>query len=127
MINQEFYVCRHCGNIIAYVNKTGVPVMCCGEKMQPIVPCSVEASTEKHIPAVFVNGNNVTVDVGSVAHPMGTDHFIQWISLQTEQGNQRKELKPEIKPEAVFVLAEGDKAVSAYAYCNLHGLWKKDI
>ncbi len=120
----KFYVCKHCGNIIAYVKNKGVPVMCCGEKMTELVPGSVDAASEKHVPVISVEGNKVTVTVGEVAHPMAEEHFIEWIALETAEGNQRKELKPGQKPEAVFMMTESDKVVAAYAYCNLHGLWK---
>lgn len=122
----KFYVCEHCGNIIAYAKNKGVPVMCCGEKMSELVPGSVDAATEKHVPVILVEGNKVTVTVGEVEHPMAEEHFIEWIALETQEGNQRKELKPGSKPQAVFMLAETDKAVAAYAYCNLHGLWKAE-
>lgn len=122
----KFYVCKHCGNIIAYAKNEGVPVMCCGEKMSELVPGSVDAATEKHVPVISVEGNKVTVTVGEVEHPMAEEHFIEWIALETQEGNQRKELKPGSKPQAVFMLAETDKAVAAYAYCNLHGLWKAE-
>lgn len=122
----KFYVCKHCGNIIAYAKNKGVPVMCCGEKMSELVPGSVDAATEKHVPVISVEGNKVTVTVGEVEHPMAEEHFIEWITLETQEGNQRKELKPGSKPQAVFMLAETDKAVAAYAYCNLHGLWKAE-
>ena len=122
----KFYVCKHCGNIIAQAKNKGVPVMCCGEKMSELVPGSVDAATEKHVPVISVEGNKVTVTVGEVEHPMAEEHFIEWIALETQEGNQRKELKPGSKPQAVFMLAETDKAVAAYAYCNLHGLWKAE-
>ena len=35
-------------------------------------------------------------------------------------------MKPGEKPEAVFALCEGEKAVAAYEYRNLHGLWKAE-
>lgn len=120
----KFYVCKHCGNIIAYAKNKGVPVMCCGEKMTELVPGSVDAASEKHVPVISVEDNKVTVTVGEVAHPMAEEHFIEWIALETAEGNQRKELKPGQKPEAVFMMTESDKVVAAYAYCNLHGLWK---
>ncbi len=120
----KFFVCEHCGNIIAYVKDSGVPVMCCGQKMKEIIPGTVEASTEKHIPVVSVEGNVVKVTVGAVEHPMAEEHFIEWIAVHTKQGNQRKTLKPGEKPAAQFALVEGDEFISAYAYCNLHGLWK---
>lgn len=120
----KFFICEHCGNIIAYVKDSGVPVMCCGQKMKEIIPGTVEASTEKHIPVVSVEGNVVKVTVGAVEHPMAEEHFIEWIAVHTKQGNQRKTLKPGEKPAAQFALVEGDEFISAYAYCNLHGLWK---
>lgn len=122
----KFYVCAHCGNIIAYVHASGVPVVCCGEKMQELIPGSVEASLEKHLPVIAVSGNTVTVTVGSVEHPMTDEHFIEWIVLETKEGNQRKVLVPGGKPKACFALCEGDSVVAAYAYCNLHGLWKTE-
>ena len=120
----KFYVCEHCGNMVTFLHSAGVPVVCCGQKMTELVPGTVEAAHEKHIPVVETNGRTVTVKVGSVEHPMVEAHFIQWIALETNQGSQIKYLKPETKPEAVFELAEGEEVVAVYEYCNLHGLWK---
>lgn len=113
--------------MIAFVKNTGVPVMCCGEKMQEIVPGSVDAAAEKHVPVIKTEGQKVTVSVGSVAHPMQEEHYIEWVALHTKQGNQRKELKPGMVPEVSFMLCEEDEPVAAYAYCNLHGLWKAEV
>ena len=123
-MEQKFYVCSHCGNIIAKVKDVGVPVMCCGQKMTEIVPGTTEASHEKHIPVYQVEGNIVTVRVGAVDHPMAPEHFIEWVSLQTKQGNQRKLLSAGQEPVVQFALFEGDEVEAVYAYCNLHGLWK---
>ena len=123
-MKQVFYRCNHCGNIVAFVKASGVPVVCCGEKMTEIIPGTVDASREKHIPVWSVDGNIVHVFVGSVEHPMLPEHYIEWISIETKQGNQRKELHPGEKPEACFALCEGDEVEAVYAYCNLHGLWK---
>lgn len=120
----KFFRCRHCGNIIAFVLNSGVPVVCCGEPMQELKANTVDASQEKHVPVIIREGNKVTVKVGSVEHPMTQEHYIQWICLHTKQGNQRKELKPGDKPERCFMLCDGDEVESAYAYCNLHSLWK---
>ena len=120
----EFYRCQHCGNIIAFVENSGVPVICCGEPMQELIPGAVDAAQEKHVPVMTVEGNKVTVTVGSVAHPMLAEHSIQWIALACLQGNQRKTLRPGDEPKTEFLLAEGDEAIAAYEYCNLHGLWK---
>jgi len=125
--DQKFFICKICGNIIGMIHASGVPVVCCGESMTELVPNTVDAAQEKHVPVVEVNGSLVTVTVGSVEHPMTEAHYIQWIYLMTEQGGQRKCLSPGEKPQAVFALTEGDKPISAFEYCNLHGLWKSDI
>lgn len=123
-MEQKFYRCEKCGNIIAVVKQSGVPVMCCGQKMTEIVPGTTDAAVEKHVPVFEVKDNLVTVTVGSVAHPMLPEHFIEWISIQTKQGNQRKALQPGEAPQAVFALCPGDEVEAVYAYCNLHSLWK---
>lgn len=120
----KFFICEHCGNIITYVKDSGVPVVCCGEKMKEIMPGVIDASREKHVPVVVVEGNVVVIKVGSVDHPMIPAHYIEWISILTEQGSQLKYLNPGDSPEAAFSLCEGDSFKEVYAYCNLHGLWK---
>lgn len=123
-MDQKFYICEHCGNIMAAVKESGVPVKCCGQNMTEIVPGTVEASAEKHIPVWKVEGNKVFVNVGSIDHPMQPEHYIEWVSIQTKQGNQRKQLSPGSAPSVCFSLCEGDEVVAVYAYCNLHSLWK---
>ncbi len=123
-MGMKFYRCAHCGQIVAIVKETGVPVICCGEAMQEIVPGSVDAAVEKHVPVYEVKDNKVIVTVGSTEHPMLLEHYIEWIALETKQGNQRKALKPGEEPKACFALCEGDEVVAVYAYCNLHSLWK---
>lgn len=120
----KFYRCEHCGNIITFVHSAGVPVMCCGQKMTELVPGTTDGAVEKHVPVVEVQGSTVQVKVGSVEHPMLPEHFIQFIAIETKQGSQIKYLQPGEKPQASFVLADGDQLVAAYEYCNLHGLWK---
>ena len=123
-MEQKFFICETCGNIIAMVKPSGVPVMCCGKKMKEIVPNTTDAAQEKHVPVWSKEGNLVKVQVGSVAHPMIPAHYIEWVSLQTKAGNQRKALAPEQAPEVTFALTDGDEVEAAYVYCNLHGLWK---
>ena len=88
-----------------------------------LVPCSTDASQEKHVPMVTKKCKQVKVDVGSVAHPMAEEHFIEWIAIETAHGYQVKYLKAGDLPICSFSLADGDSFVRAYAYCNLHGLW----
>ena len=122
----KVYKCNQCGNIISMISASGVPVMCCGKKMEEMVPNTVDASTEKHVPVVEVTANKVEVVIGEVQHPMAEEHYIEWIALETEQGMQLKKLNPGEEPTAIFRL-NGEKATAAYAYCNLHGLWKTEI
>lgn len=123
MGEKKFYICKHCGNMIGMIKSSGVNVVCCGDPMTELNPNTVEASQEKHLPVVTIEGNIVKVKVGSVEHPMTEEHHIAWIYLETEQGGQRKKLAVGSKPEAEFALAGGDKVVGVYEYCNLHGLW----
>ncbi|MBO4229835.1 MAG: desulfoferrodoxin [Clostridia bacterium] len=118
-----FYRCSHCGNIIAHIHDSGVRCYCCGEKMEPLVPNTSDGSGEKHVPVISVSGNEATVFVGSSEHPMTDQHFIEWILLETKQGRQRKKLVPGSSPSARFLLTGDDEVISAYCYCNLHGLW----
>ena len=111
MENTKFYICPHCGNIVEMVHDAGVKPFCCGQKMNELVPNTVEASGE---------------NVGSVDHPMVDVHWIEWVQLVTEKGSQRKHLTPGETPHVKFWLGD-DKAVAVYAYCNLHGLWKTEL
>lgn len=121
----KFYRCKHCGQIIAKVKDTKVPVICCGEPMSEIVPGTTDGATEKHVPVYEVKDNVVTVQIGSVPHPMEDKHYIEWIALETKFGNQRKELKPGQEPKVSFALLPGDEIIAVYEYCNIHSLWKK--
>ncbi len=123
-MEQKFFICEHCGNIIAMVKSAGVPVMCCGQKMTELVPNTTDAAGEKHVPVYEVKDGKVLVNVGSVEHPMTAEHSIEWVAIQTKQGVQRKALQPGQPPKVCFSLCEGDQLEAVYAYCNLHGLWK---
>ena len=122
----KFYICEKCGNLVGMIHASGVPMVCCGQKMTELAAGTVEASREKHIPEVELSEGRVKVSVGSVEHPMAEEHSILWIYLETDKGGQRKHLKVGEPPVAVFAL-DDEKPVAVYAYCNLHGLWKKEI
>lgn len=123
----KFYLCKHCKKLIEVINDVSVPTVCCGENMIELKANTVDASGEKHLPVVTAEGNIITVSVGSVAHPMLPEHFINWVALETNEGILRKQLTPGSEPVAKFALADGEKALAAYEYCNLHGLWKTEI
>lgn len=123
-MEQKFYICAHCGKIIEVIKETGVPILCCGDTMKELIAGTTEASIEKHIPVYNVENGIVSVSVGSVEHPMTPEHYIEWVSIQTNFGTQRKQLKPNQKPETTFALLQGEEIEAVYAYCNLHSLWK---
>lgn len=118
------YKCAKCGNIVQVLHGEKPPVMCCGQAMDRLVENTVDAAKEKHVPVIEKIAGGYLVKVGSVAHPMGEDHYIQWIELTSEDGMfiQRQMLIPAAKPEATFK-TDAQKVV-AREYCNLHGLWK---
>ena len=126
MNKTKFYICPHCRNIAEMVYDTDIALYCCGDKMVELVPNTVEASGEKHKPAVRVGDGIVEVNVGSVNHPMEAVHWIEWVQLITDRGSQKKYLNPGDAPNVKFLLAD-EKPVAVYAFCNLHGLWKTDL
>ena len=122
----KLYRCAHCGNIVYKVVDNGVPVFCCGEKMEELVPNTTDGALEKHVPVVektaHGSGYSVSVKVGSVEHPMLSEHSIQLIAAASGDTVVLKFPKPGDKPELRAFSADGD--VNAYEYCNLHGFWK---
>ena len=126
MKNVKFYICPYCGNIVEMIHDAGVKLMCCGQKMEELVAGAVEASQEKHIPAVDMEGGIVNVKVGAVEHPMADNHWIEWVQVVTDKGVQRKHLNPGDAPKVKFLLSN-EKPLAVYAYCNLHGLWKVEL
>lgn len=127
VFRMKILVCKKCGNIIEVIKDKCPAITCCGEDMKELVPGTSDGAHEKHLPVIEQDGNKVTVSVGSVEHPMQEAHYIEWIAIETENGVQRIDLKPEQAPKAVFTVNDDDKLVSAYAYCNLHSLWKTEV
>ena len=123
-MEQKYLICKNCGNIVTMVKDSGLPIVCCGQKMTEIIPGTTDAAVEKHVPTYKVEGHKVFVTVGEVEHPMIPEHYIEWIALQTKFGNQRKELNPGEKPQTCFALCDGDEVEAVYAYCNIHSLWR---
>ena len=121
-----FLKCPKCGQIVLSLKNKPCDVHCCGVPMEKMIPGTSDGAYEKHVPVWQQEGNVVKVQVGSVIHPMLPEHFIEWIALETKEGAQFKNLKPEEVPEAVFALSEGDEVLGVYEYCNLHGLWKAE-
>ena len=118
------YACEICGNVVEYLTQSGVPVMCCGQKMKELIPGMSDGAHEKHIPVLDINGREVKVFVGEVEHPMVEAHYIEWIVLETTKGTYRQKLTYNDRPMATFSLTDDEEIVAAYEYCNIHGFWK---
>lgn len=117
----KLYVCRHCGNVIWKVVDKGVPVTCCGEKMEELVPGTTDAAREKHVPDIKREGDTVKITVGSVVHPMLEEHYISMIAAVSGDTATVRFPKPGDEPT---LTVESREPVTAYEICNLHGFWK---
>lgn len=122
-----FYRCNICGNLICMIDASGVTPSCCGEEMEQVIPNTTDATAEKHVPAIRQDGKHVYVSVGSMPHPMAEEHFIEWITLQTNRGTYTRRLQPGCDPEACFRIQTDEYPIRAYAWCNLHGLWVRHM
>lgn len=122
-MERKFLLCEQCGNLI---EEKGEITNCCGMPMKEIIPNTTDASQEKHVPVISVEGNLVTVKVGEVLHPMSEEHYIKWIYLETNKGLKKVELTPNDEPIATFDILASELVLNAYAYCNLHSLWAKE-
>ena len=123
----KFYICPTCGNVIELIVDHKVPVMCCGKKMEELVPNSTEAAVEKHMPVPTVENGVLKVSVGEVEHPSIEKHWIPFVAVKASDLVMRREIKATEKPEAIFPIGDFKGEVEVYAWCNLHGLWKATI
>ena len=126
-MKEKYLICRKCGNIVKMVKEGNGTISCCGTEMEELVANTVDAAKEKHIPVYVKEENKIIVTVGEVNHPMQEEHYIEWILIKTNKGISKKDLKPNDKPEASFILCDDEKLEEVYAYCNLHGLWKNEV
>lgn len=122
---REFYRCNVCGNLVGLIHKGGGQLVCCGQPMELLNANTTDAAQEKHVPVYELEGNNLHVKVGSAAHPMTPEHWIQWIMVTQGNSTQRTELTPDDAPEASFTV-DGSQPFTVCEYCNLHGLWKAE-
>ena len=124
----KFYKCNICGQVVAKAIDSGADLICCNEVMGEITPkYNEEGLTEKHVPTYKIKDNKLTVTVGSVIHPSTDEHYICWVFIETNKGNQRKFIKPGEKPEVSFCLDKDEKVLAIYSYCNLHSLWMQKV
>lgn len=120
----KVYKCMICGTTVEILNGNGNSLTCCGQNMIELKANTTDAAVEKHVPAIQIVEKEVLVKVGDVEHPMDEDHYIAWIAMVSDDKVEKVYLKPGDKPEAKFNYIPG---ATVYAYCNKHGLWKKDV
>lgn len=123
----KFFACEKCNVVIEEISGSCHSYSSDGTQLTELSANTSDGAQEKHVPVVEQSGNEITVKVGSVFHPMSEEHSIEWVYLETEKGCQRVYLCPDEDPVASFLVAEGDRPIAAYAYCNLHGFWKTEI
>ena len=122
---KKFLKCPICGKIVEIINDTNVPLICCGKQMEELKANTTDAAVEKHVPVIAENENLVTITVGETIHPMTEEHYIMWIHVFTNNCEYQIDLKPNDNPSITFTISDNEEVLEVYAYCNLHGLWKK--
>lgn len=126
MCVNRFLICRHCGNVVGLLEDSGVPIRCCGEPMEHMVPNQKSDALQTHQPVVSRQNNRLHVCVGKSEHPMNTEHGIRWIYLSTTRGGHRKCPYPDQPPICEFELID-ENPLAVFAFCNLHGLYQTDL
>jgi superoxide reductase len=122
----EVYKCGICGNIVEVLHNGAGELVCCGQPMNLFQENTKDAAQEKHVPVVEKINNGIKVKIGSIAHPMDDNHYIEWIEVLTDGQVYRKNLKPGDAPEAEFFI-KSNSPIQVREYCNIHGLWKTDL
>ena len=123
----KFYRCNKCGNFSAMVESSGAPMICCGEPMALLEAGTSDGAVEKHVPAVSVNSSGIHAQIGEVMHPATEEHHITFVCLETNKGFNLKYIPALAEPVMDFAVADDETPLAVYEYCNLHGLWKKDL
>lgn len=124
----NLYLCKKCLNVVEVFGKAYTMLKCCSEDMTKLEPNTVDAAKEKHIPFVSINDNTLTISVGETIHPMSSEHFIKCVYILDDIGNMQKiSFKSTDEPKVTVTINQNAKKVKVYSYCNLHGLWLKEI
>jgi superoxide reductase len=124
-----FFSSNHCEHIAQIIRggSKDTTLSCCNEPMSKLIAKDSEQLREKHLPVIKKDNNKIIVAVGSIYHPMEEKHSIGFVYLQTKRGGQRVDLSHTDEPVVEFLIAEGDEAIAAYAFCNLHGFWMSKV
>lgn len=125
-MEERFYHCDTCDNLLFATIASGVAPYCCGEEMTLLQPNQTEGNGEKHMPIVEpMAGNSIRVKVGSLPHPMTAEHCIRFVCVVTDICVIIRYLYANCAADVVINCCGTPQAV--YAYCNIHGLWRKDL
>ena len=126
-MSKDFIVrrCAKCGAMVKVFKDctcgSDCGIKCCGEKMEALIPNSVDAAAEKHVPTYEIKDGKIFVTVN---HVMEDEHYIEWISIV----NDKKEITTYFKPgEEAKAHCKYVPGSTIYSYCNKHGLWKADV
>ena len=123
----NFEYCPICGNLIEKIEDHQIPLMCCGQKLESLIPNSTDAAVEKHLPVIRLTETELVVDVAEVTHPSIASHWIPWVVIQTPTQVIRQSFEPGETPTVTLPRPEAGTLVRVYAYCNLHGLWESSL
>jgi superoxide reductase len=122
----NIFYCKHCKRI-CYSYYGGGTLTCCGEEMTLLQPKVMDLGNEKHLPVVERQASDqIKVTIGSILHPMATEHWIQWIFVAQDSTYQMKKFESGETPIWTFYVIP-DKPIKVYEFCNLHGLWLTEI
>ena len=120
----KLFKCKKCGNIVEVIKEKGGTLTCCNESMEEVQINLEDQVKEKHVPYCDIQTDSVYIRIGEVEHPMNEEHYIEWIYVEYGDSIVKHIFKPGMIPEVTVDYEEGMKV---YAYCNLHGLWKKEL
>ncbi len=118
----KFLFCEHCKNLVNVICDSGIPLLCCGARMRELAANS-SGRAENHLPDVRIEDERVLVRVGARPHPMIPEHYISWIALETDAGIYRQPVSICGPAQALFSIGN-ERPIAAYAFCNIHGLWR---
>ena len=118
----ELYKCEICGNIVQVMHPSFGELVCCGKPMTALkAHLPEEEYKEKHVP-FYVSENEI--QIGSVPHPMTSEHQIEFIQVVSEDKKHVQTRFLSHNEPANMKTGDNPKPQVAYEYCNLHGLWR---
>ena len=125
-MEERFFFCESCGNLLLAAIASGIIPYCCDEEMTLLTPNTTDGNHEAHLPVVErVGRGRLFITVGSKFHPMTSEHNIRFVCLVTTEECIIRYL--DVKDIPSVEICYSGVPLAAYAYCNIHGLWRTDI